>query len=167
MRIAIAYDSVFGNTARIATGIAEALRERNDVRPITVQEARDANLIDIDLLIVGSPTRGFRPTPSISEYVEGLGTIGEGRSAAAFDTRIDLDTIQPPPLRWVVDAGGYAASRIAGSLARHGFANIGGEPGFFVSGTEGPLRDGEIERAARWALGLVPAGTGASARGPT
>ena len=162
MRIAIVYDSIFGNTARIATAIADALMDRNDVRLLTVQEARDANLVDIDLLIIGSPTRGFRPTPSISEYVEGLGGIGEGRKAAAFDTRIDLDTIQPAPLRWVVDAGGYAAARVAASLARHGYANIGGEPGFLVSGNEGPLMEGEIERAARWALGLLSAGTVAS-----
>lgn len=36
------------------------------MRPASVQEARDLDLTTTDLLIVGSPTRGFRPTPHVS-----------------------------------------------------------------------------------------------------
>ena len=92
MKITIVYDSIFGNTAQVAKAIAVALRAFHAVRLFTVQEAGSADLTDKDLLIVGSPTRGFRPTPTISEYVEGLGTIGTGKSAAAFDTRLGLET---------------------------------------------------------------------------
>jgi len=155
MKITIVYDSIFGNTAKIAKSIALALKDLAAVRLLTVQEAHDANLTDTDLLIVGSPTRGFRPTPAIAEYVEGLGALGTGKSAAVFDTRMDLETIQPPPLRWVVDAGGYAASRVASSLARHGFDVKSDAPGFLVTGTEGPLKEHELERAAAWGLTLV------------
>ena len=156
MKIAIVYDSIFTNTAQVARAIALALKDGNAVRLLTVQEARSADLDDTDLLIVGSPTRGFRPTPMISDYTESLGTMGTGKTAAAFDTRLDLETIEPAPLRWVVDAGGYAATRVAASLARHGFAQ-GAEPaGFLVTGTEGPLKEGELERAARWGLSLIP-----------
>jgi flavodoxin len=155
MRIDVVYDSVFGNTARVAEAVAIALRAEHSVRLLTVQEARGLDLSNTDLLIVGSPTRGFRPTPSISEYVEGLGTGGAGKMAAAFDTRLDLETIEPPPLRWVVDAGGYAAARMAASLERHGFRLTGGTAGFLVTGTEGPLKAGELERAASWALALT------------
>jgi len=155
MKITIVYDSIFGNTAQIARAIAVALRTSHAVRLLTVQEARSADLTDTDLLIVGSPTRGFRPTPTISEYVEGLGTIGTGKSAATFDTRLDLETIQPPPLRWVVDAGGYAVTRIASSLARHGFSVSPDTPGFLVTGTEGPLKANELERAAAWGLSVA------------
>jgi flavodoxin len=155
MKITIVYDSIFGNTAQVAKAIAVALRVSHTVRLLTVQDARSADLSDTDLLIVGSPTRGFRPTPMILEYVEGLGTIGIGKSAAAFDTRLDLETIQPPPLRWVVDAGGYAVTRIAASLARCGFSVSLDAPGFLVTGTEGPLKTNELERAAAWGLGLA------------
>ena len=154
MKITIVYDSIFGNTAQIAKAIGVALREANVVRLLTVQEAKSVDLADTDLLIVGSPTRGFRPTPAISEYAEGLGTIGTGKAAAAFDTRLDLDTIQPAPLRWVVDAGGYAVMRIAASLARHGFSVNPNTPGFLVTGTEGPLKEHELQRAAAWGLTL-------------
>lgn len=155
MKVTIVYDSIFGNTAKVAKAVAIALKDLATVRLLTVQEARDASLADTDLLIVGSPTRGFRPTPSISEYVEGLGTLGTGKSAAVFDTRMDLETIQPPPLRWVVEAGGYAATRVASSLGHHGFAVKADTPGFLVTGTEGPLKEHELERAAAWGSTLV------------
>jgi len=151
MNVTIVYDSIFGNTATIAKAIAAALGDGNVVRLATVQEARGSGLSDTDLLIVGSPTRGFRPTPQISEFVEGLDRVTPGKLAAAFDTRIDLETVNPPPLRWVVDAGGYAATRVASALQRHGFELKGSVGGFLVSGTEGPLKTGEIERAIEWA----------------
>lgn len=155
MHVTLVYDSVFGNTATIARAIAEALRIGNDVRLATVQEAKTLDLAETDLLIVGSPTRGFRPTPQISEYVEGLDHVPPGKAAAAFDTRIDLETVNPPPLRWVVDAGGYAANRVGNMLERHGFVLKGGIAGFLVSGTEGPLKAGEMQRAVEWAKALV------------
>jgi flavodoxin len=155
MKVTIVYDSIFGNTEKVANAIADGLREGNAVQLLTVQKAHDADLADTDLLIVGSPTRGFRPTPLISEFVESYDPIGKGKAAAAFDTRIDLDTVNPSPLRWVVDAGGYAATRIASSLERHGFTMQGEAAGFEVTGTEGPLKDKELERARDWARSLV------------
>ena len=155
MKVTIVYDSIFGNTEKIAKAIAQALQDSSDVRLVTVQEAKALDLTDTAMLIVGSPTRGFRPTPQISEYVEGLGQIAPGKAAAAFDTRIDPETVNPPPLRWVVEAGGYAAPRVGTMLERHGFALNGRTDGFLVSGTEGPLRAGEIERAAEWAKSLI------------
>jgi flavodoxin len=154
MNITIVYDSIFGNTAAIAKAIADTLESGNDVRLATVQEAKDLDLAETDLLIVGSPTRGFRPTPQISEYVEGLDRVLPGKAAAAFDTRIDLETVNPPPLRWVMDAGGYAAARIGSMLERHGFVLRGGLAGFLVTGTEGPLKEGEIQRAQDWSKNL-------------
>ena len=155
MKVTIVYDSVFGNTARVAEAIAAALAAAHTVELLTVQAARTADLAATELLIVGSPTRGFRPTPLIAEFAEGLQQIGTGRQAAAFDTRLDAEAISPPPLRWVVDAGGYAGTRIAAALARHGFAMRGEGGGFLVTGTEGPLKEHELERAAAWALALV------------
>lgn len=156
MAIVIVYDSVFGNTAQIATAIRDALADSHPVRLLAVTEAGGLDLSDVELLIVGSPTRGFRPTPAVSEFVEGL-DAGKtaGRRAAAFDTRMSLDDIHPAPLRWVVDAGGYAADRIAGMLAHRGTTPAGAPAGFLVGGTEGPLKPGEIERAKAWAKTLI------------
>jgi flavodoxin len=154
VNVTIVYDSIFGNTATIAKAVAGALQDGNDVRLATVQEAATLDLTGTELLIVGSPTRGFRPTPQTSEYVEGLDHVPPGKAAAAFDTRIDLETVNPPPLRWVVDAGGYAATRVASMLERHGFV-LKSTAGFMVTGTEGPLKAGEVERATTWAKTLL------------
>jgi flavodoxin len=152
MKVVIVYDSVFGNTAKVAKAISDAFGTGSTVSLLTVQDAGNADLSDTDLLVVGSPTRGFRPTPLTSEFVESL-AMSEGKAAAAFDTRIDTETINPAPLRWVVEAGGYAADRIASSLKHRGY-QLMGTAGFLVTGTEGPLKDHELERAAEWARGL-------------
>jgi hypothetical protein len=57
----------------------------------------------------------------------------------------------------VVEAGGFAADRVAAMLERHGFVLRGGNGGFLVTGTEGPLAEGEIAQAQDWARGLVAA----------
>ncbi len=156
MSILIVYDSIFGNTGQIAKAMAEELSRTHQTRLASVQEARDLDLSDVELLIVGSPTRGFRPTPAIQEFACRPDLSGR---AAAFDTRLDLETIEPAPLRWVIGAGGYAAERLHRELSEHGCTMVGDTAGFVVLGQEGPLKDNEIERAASWARGLVDAPT--------
>lgn len=153
MNVTIVYDSVFGNTATIAREIAGALTAGHTVRLLGVGEAKGLVTDGIDLLIVGSPTRGFRPTPAIDEFA-GRALSGHGHRAAVFDTRLDAEEIHPAPLRWVINAGGYAAQRIAQDLERNGFT-IADSAGFLVTGQEGPLKPGEVERAREWALTLV------------
>jgi len=51
---------------------------------------------------------------------------------------------------FVVRKGGYAAPRIAEQLEKAGGTLIAPAEGFFVVDKEGPLRDGELERAAAW-----------------
>ena len=155
MAIVIVYDSVFGNTQKIAEAIAAGLAGKGEVRLLPVRDAARLDLTEVDCLIVGSPTRGFNATPATSEFTEGLDAIlATGRKAAAFDTRLDPEDITPAPLRWVVHAGGYAADRIGGGLKRKGFTLLGGPEGFRVGGTEGPLKHGEVERATAWAAAL-------------
>ncbi len=155
MNITVVYDSIFGNTANVASQIANELEIDHNVSVFTVQEAKKIDLTDTDLLIVGSPTRGFQPTPGVSEYVAALNRTPEGMLAAAFDTRLDLETVNPLPLRWVVESGGYAAERIASGLKSHGLELRGDPAGFLVSGAEGPIKAGEIERARAWASNLL------------
>ena len=49
---------------------------------------------------------------------------------------------------------GSAAKGIAKRLRHHGFEPVAEPESFFVHGTEGPLKDGELERAAAWARAL-------------
>lgn len=154
MTVALVYDSVFGNTAEITRAIARGLEAGGRaVTLLQVAETHDFDPTGYELVVAGSPTRGFAPTPSIVEFIGGL---PEGTGAvAAFDTRLDLDAINPAPLRWVVNAGGYAATRIGDALKRKGYALKEPNGDFKVSGTEGPLLAGEIERAEAWGKALA------------
>ncbi len=70
----------------------------------------------------------------------------KGINAAAFDTRISA--------KWV-GIFGYAAGRIGKNLKNKGGNLIVNPEPFYVKGTEGPLKDGEPERAADWAKEVV------------
>lgn len=151
-KVFVIYDSVFGNTEKIAQSIAAAL----GTQAIPVSEVDTDQLRGIDLLVVGSPTRGFRPTEGISKLLNGLPENHlAGVSVAAFDTRIALETIDSKVFRFVVDKGGYAARTIAKALEKKGGRLVVQGEGFFVTGEQGPLKDGELERAAAWAGKLI------------
>ena len=75
----------------------------------------------------------------------------DGASVAVFDTRL--------PARWV-KIFGFAAGKIADKLQALG-ATLAAEPeGLVVEGKEGPLAEGELERAAAWARSLPASSTG-------
>jgi flavodoxin len=149
----IVYDSMFGNTAAVAKAMGAALEAAGEeVRVLLVGDAKPEDVDGTDLVIMGSPTRGFRPTPAIQEFIGSLGNEKcTGLAAAAFDTRLDLETIHPTPLRWVIEVGGYASSRLQSELAEMGCTSAAESAGFMVLGTEGPLKEGELERAGEWA----------------
>jgi hypothetical protein len=54
-------------------------------------------------------------------------------------------------LRFLVKVGGYAAPSIAKRLGLAGGRLVVPPEGFAVTGTEGPMKQGELERAAEWA----------------
>lgn len=148
MNALVIYDSVFGNTEKIAQAIAVAL----GTQAVPVSQADVEQLRGLDLLVVGSPTRGFRPTEGISKLLKGLPKNRlAGVRVAAFDTRIVLETIDSKALRFLVDKGGYAANTIAKMLEKKGGQLAAPPEGFFVTGEQGPLKDGELEHAADWA----------------
>ena len=144
----VIYDSVFGNTEKIAQGIGEAL---GDARVKSVKEVNSSDLEDLDILIIGSPTRGFRPTPVIMNLFKNLPDKALFRvKAAAFDTRIPLEKAEPGFLRFMIKLFGYADEKIAKKLEKAGAYLALKSTGFGVKGTEGPLEDGELERAKNW-----------------
>lgn len=145
MKALIVYDSVYGNTEQVARAIGGAIT--NDVKVLHAREAGPAELRGINLLIAGAPTQGGRPTQSMQDFLKKvLETDIKGTNLATFDTRISA--------KWV-GIFGYAAGRIAKNLRKKG-ANLLLDPEpFYVTGTEGPLKDGELERAATWAREVI------------
>jgi len=145
MKALIVYDSVYGNTEKIARAIAEAITPSNEVKILRAGEANPSELASIDLLIVGSPTHAGRPTPAIKDLLNKVPEL-QGVNVAAFDTRIPTKLVR---------VFGYAAGRIANNLKKKGGTLIASPEGFFVTGGQGPLKEGELERAAAWAKGIL------------
>lgn len=150
MKALVIFDSVFGNTEKIARAIGDALDPEVPVLP--VGSATSGQLAGLEYLFVGSPTRGFKPTPAITSFLAGLpADCLKGVKAASFDTRIPLESIKNPLFRFIVKRGGYADLPIAAELVRLGANQPVPSAGFIVLESEGPLKDGELERAAEWA----------------
>jgi len=154
MNALVIYDSVFGNTERIARSISAALGDGTSAQNVSAVTAADLN--GIDILFVGSPTRGFKPTPAITAFLASLPADAlKGVKAAAFDTRIPLDSIKNPIFRLIVKKGGYADRIIAKALAAKGATLAIPSDGFIVLESEGPLKEGERDRAAAWARSIL------------
>ena len=152
MKTLIVYDSVFDNTEQIAQAISNSLSSKEHVETLRVNNVKIEKITGLDLLIVGSPTRGFRPTKAITNFLKRISTNDlKGVQVAAFDTRFSLSDIESSVLRTIVKMGGYAAKSIANRLKKNG-GNLTVPPeGFLVTGEEGPLKEGELERASDWA----------------
>lgn len=157
MKALVLFDSVFGNTQKVAEAIAHALGSLPDVELLRPSDRVGSRLAGLDLLVVGSPTRGFRPTDALSEVLKQIPSAGlRGTRVAAFDTRFKADELESATTRFVVKTGGYAAKRIASQLQKAGGTLAAPPEGFYVEDTEGPLKAGELERAAAWATSLLP-----------
>ena len=73
-------------------------------------------------------------------------------------TSFSLSDIESSVLSTIVKIGGYAATSIANRLKKNG-GNLRVPPeGFLVTGEEGPLKEGELERAADWAKTILITG---------
>ena len=152
MKALVIFDSIFGNTEQIAQAIGSSLGAQEGVGVVRVSDLLPEQLAGVELLIVGSPTRGFKPTPAISDFLKNISNNSlQGVKAAAFDTRLAPDDIDSPVIRVLVKTGGYAARLIANRLKKKGADLIIDSEGFFVKGSGGPLKEGELERAAEWA----------------
>ena len=152
MNVLVIYDSVFGNTEKIAQALGAALVAVGDVQILPVSQVTAEKIGALHLLVVGSPTRSFRPTEPIVKFLNALPKNHlAGIKVAAFDTRLCLETIDSRALRFIVNTGGYAASFIAKALEKKGGSLLAAPQGFLVTGEQGPLKDGELERAAHWA----------------
>jgi flavodoxin len=157
MQAMVVYDSMYGNTGKIAEAIGKALGPEAEVGIVRVGEVKPEQLAGLTLLIVGSPTQRFSPTGVTTEFLKGIPRNGlEGIKVAAFDTRFTMSEIEKIRiLAFFVKIFGYAAESIADRLAKKGGDLAVPPEGFYVGGTEGPLLEGELERAADWAKEIV------------
>ena len=175
MDVAVVYESLFGNTRLVAEAIADGIRAADPAARVSVTRTDATKLGPVDdacLLVVGGPTHMRRMSsprsrqqglqaarkakdqqscapepgtagPGLREWLRALPPARLGAVAAAFDTRLESRL-----------AGGAARSA-SRQLRRRGFGLAGQPAGFIVTGSHGPLRQGELDRAREWGAALA------------
>ncbi len=145
MKTLVVYDSVYGNTQKIAEAIGGATG--GDAKVVKADQIDPTRLDPVDLLVVGSPTQGGRPTRPVQDFLAGLPEAAiRGLKVASFDTRYSGRFVK---------VFGFAADRIAGNLTSKGGNLVLPPMAFLISSKKGPLKEGELERAASLARELV------------
>lgn len=162
MNALVVYESIWGNTASVARAIADGIGA--GTRVLSTADATPDALSDCDLLVVGSPLLGFS-LPN-SRMIDAIRT---NPTHSGHNT----DTSQPPMAEWLatVPAGtarlatfetriwwspGSSAKAIAKALAPRGYRPVDSKgERFVVTGTYGPMKDGELERARAWGARLA------------
>jgi flavodoxin len=145
MRIRVVFDSQFGNTEQLAHAIAASLGREHAVALVPIRDERSAHAIgDADLTFVGGPTQVRGASAVMRSFLDGIPEL-QGAAIAAFDTRMDAPGIFT----------GAAAGVIGKRVRRLGGRLVVAPESFLVRGREGPLLDGERERAAAWAVRAV------------
>lgn len=158
MKALVVYDSKFGNTEQLARAIAETLAagEPAAVVPVPASTARARDLVGIDLLAVGGPTQGHGLSPALKAFLESLPSEAvRDLPTVTFDTR----------LAWPRFLSGSAATASAKRLTQQGARLLRPPESFLVTGSEGPLAEGELARATTWAT-EVRAAAGHAAQQP-
>lgn len=172
MRALVIYESMWGNTARVARAIADGLSqglaaapgtESGLVETLEVGEAPRSLPEELDLLVVGGPTHAFslsrhatradaleqgatRATadPGLREWLEGLGYGPHQARVATFDTGVAKVRHLP----------GSAARKAMRMLRERGFDSAAHPRSFFVADLAGPVLDGELDQATEFGRAL-------------
>ena len=139
MKALVVYDSKFGNTELVAQEIADCLGGGG---PVFCGDARETDLMGLDLLVVGGPTQGHGLSPDLRTFLDTL-TAEQVRDLrfATFDTR----------LTWPRFLAGSAAVQAAKRLTKLGARMLVAPERFLVKESKGPLLDRELSRAEEWA----------------
>ncbi len=152
----VVYDSIFGNTRKVAIAISEGMGTPPAIEVCAIGEVKSSVLVGLRILVVASPTRGFRATPAIMAWINSLPANSLANvKTAAFDTRIPEATIKK---NWFLRLLGplvkYAVDPIAKALQAKGATGEVRKNWFYVADSEGPLLENELERARQWGEGL-------------
>jgi hypothetical protein len=163
MRALVVYESMFGNTRKIAEAVAEGLSGHAETDVAEVGAAA-APADDVGLIVVGGPTHAHgmsRPGTrqgaakdaaqdlvtrgiGVREWLGSLPAARGAMAAAAFDTRFDKPA-------WLTGSASRGAAR---QLRRCGYRLVVPPESFFVQASSGPLAPEELDRARRWGQAL-------------
>ena len=140
----VVYHTQFGNTQQVAEAITAVFKGAGAARMLSAEELTAADLQDVDLVVMGTPTHKMNLPEAVRPVFEQLPNRSlRGVFIAAFDTSYKMSAFL---------ARFTAAKRIDRKLRKLGGKRLVPPETFHVEDHhEGPLYDGEIERAEGWA----------------
>ena len=143
MNALVVYYSKFGNTKRVAEAIAETWQSAGSIRVMSADQLTASDINNVDLLVVGTPTHLANLPKELRPILKALPKrVLKGVRVAAFDTSYKMN--------WFVNLF-TAAKPLNRKLRQLGGKQIVPPKSFFVVEKQGPLYEGEIERAKTWA----------------
>ena len=91
MKAIVLFDTLFGNTERIAQCIVTGLRKTGvEADCANIREANVDELSKFDLVALGAPTQYFTASRPMKEFLDRLKRLNlEGKYGFAFDTRLN------------------------------------------------------------------------------
>jgi hypothetical protein len=162
VRAIVVYESLWGNTEKLARAVASGLGLTMSVELVDT-DAAPATVEGYDLVVVGGPTHAFSmsrpstreqgvdekgaphaPGRGIREWLDALPPSTAHTPAAAFDTKVESPRLP-----------GSAAKAALKELTSRGFETPMAPRTFRVHGYEGPIVDGELDAAAAWGRELA------------
>jgi hypothetical protein len=173
VRAVVVYESMYGNSRKVATAIADGLRPSMEVTVVPTKSADRQVIAGADLLVVGGPTHVHaRSRPSTRKAAVDAAAKANGRFT------LDPDADGPGVREWVVGlddhVGGVAAfdTRMRGPAVLTGRAGRGihrtlrrrhfhvvARPMSFLVGKDNQISDDELARARSWGAELAAATT--------
>jgi hypothetical protein len=157
----VVVESMWGNTRAVGEAIARGLGGATTV--VDVADARVGLPAEVTLLVVGGPTHAFSMSRTatrrdavqhgaepgherrgIREWLDHLST-SDRLKVATFDTRVTKAKRLP----------GSAAKAAGKEVRRHHLGQLVASESFYVDDMEGPLSEGELDRAEQWGRDLL------------
>ncbi|MGD8903996.1 MAG: flavodoxin family protein [Anaerolineae bacterium] len=148
MNALVVYHSEFGNTRQVAEAIAETFDEVGTARTASAEQLEAADLQGVDLVVMGTPTHKMNLPQAVRPIFEQLPRRSlRGVPVAAFDTSYEMSALL---------ARFTAAKRVDRKLRKLGGKRLVPPETFHVHHHhEGPLLNGELERAKTWAEAIL------------
>ena len=148
MNALVIYHSQFGNTEQVAEAIVGVFERTGAARTVRASQLAEADLQGVDLVVMGTPTHKMNLPEAVRPVFEALPKRSlRGVPIAAFDSSYKMSAFL---------ARFTAAKPVDRKLRKLGGKRLIPPETFHVEDNhEGPLYDGELERAKTWAESIL------------
>ena len=142
MNTCVIYYSKFGHTHQVSESIAAAFLTNGSVKLTEAMDLTADDFRDIDLMVMGCPTHKMNMPEDLKPLCKQLPRkCMQGKNCAVFDTSYEMSAFLN---RFT------ASKKLKSKLRKLGGKIVVNPETFIVEGRKGPLRAGELERAAEW-----------------